>query len=85
MIDPKVPKEAKEVFAVISHTNKTKADGIIGHIWWDGKVIGCTIPSLYTSLKSSTIGGYHFNDGYEFFQKIPLHVRGGYTSVKKIK
>lgn len=81
----KLPPEAKEAFKVVSSTSKSKDNGVLGHIWWDGKSVKCSIPSLMSNLKSSTIAGLTITDGYEFFKKIPLGIRGPYVTVEKIK
>ena len=85
MDDNKIPSEAKEAYQVISHTSKTAASGILGYIWWNGKTTKTSIKSLESSLRNITIAGTTIGDGYEFFKNLPLHIRGGYISIKKVK
>lgn len=81
----KLPPEAKEAYEVISHTSKSSPNGVIGYIWWNGKTTKTSVKSLESSLKGISIAGKSITDGYEFFQNIPLHIRGGYVSLKKVK
>jgi hypothetical protein len=81
----KLPSDAKEAYEVISHTTKTASNGVIGYIWWTGKTTKTSIKSLETSLKGISIAGSRITDGYQFFQNLPLHIRGGYVSLKKVK
>ena len=59
-------------------------DMVMGRVWWDGKQIQATKPSLLTMLRMKSSGAVSFDDGEEFLEKLPMMFRSGYTSVRKV-
>lgn len=56
----------------------------MGKVWWDGKKIKADNPAIMGMLKNSVTGGKSVEDGVEFLVRLPVLLKSGYVSARKV-
>lgn len=54
-------------------------------VWWNGSKLCANTTAILASLKRQIVDGMDYTSGEDFFKKIPMLFKNGYTYAKKAK
>lgn len=59
-------------------------DTIMGRVWWDGKKVQASKPQILALLRNAVTGGKSLEDGVDFLERLPVLLKSGYVTARKV-